>query len=351
MSMKAAIAKFVGRGSIAALGAILLAGAAARPAAAQTPEAFYKGRQMIMLVYSPGGSTYDIYARALVRHMDRFIPGKPNFVVQNMPGAGGLKAIDYLYNQAPRDGSVFGTVGRGLPFEPMLGRAEAKFDPLRFFWIGSMNRDVSLAISWHTSKVKTMADLQTMQLLSPGTGAGADSEIMPIAFNSLAGTKFKIISGYPNTIQASIAMEQGELDGVGYWSWGSILSSHPDWIRDKKINFIFHTGAKPLPQLPNLPSIRDYARNDLDKKALEFLLSRETLGRPFMAPPGIPADRGKVLRDAFNATLTDPEFLKDAEKTGLEIDLVTGEEAEGVIKAGAASPPEVIDRVKSLLNR
>ena len=334
-----------------ALGAALLATAAAKPAQAQAPEVFYKGKQMVMLVYSPGGSTYDIYARALVRHMDRHIPGKPNFVVQNMPGAGGLKAIDYLYNIAPKDGSVIGTVGRGLPFEPMLGRAEVKFDPQKFFWVGSMNRDTSLAISWHTSKLKTMADLQSMPLLTPGTGVGADSEIMPLAFNSLAGTKFKIISGYPNTIQASLAMEMGELDGVAYWSWGSIMSAHPDWIRDKKINFLFHTGAKPLTQLPNLPSIRDYASNDLDKKALEFLLSRETLGRPFLAPPDVPADRGKVIRAAFAATLTDPEFLKDAERTGLEIDLVTGEEAEDVIKTGANTPPDVLNRVKSLLGR
>jgi len=340
---------------MAALGASLLATAMAVPAQAQAPaqapEVFYKGKQMIMVVYSPAGSTYDFYARALVRHMDRHIPGKPNFVVQNMPGAGGLKAIDYLYNIAPKDGSVIGTVGRGLPFEPMLGRAEAKFDPQKFFWVGSMNRDTSLAISWNTSKIKTIADLQSMQLLTPGTGVGADSEIMPLAFNSLAGTKFKIISGYPNTVQASLAMEMGELDGVAYWSWGSIMSAHPDWIRDKKINFLFHTGAKPLPQLPSLPSIRDYARNDLDKKALEFLLSRETLGRPFLAPPDVPADRGRVLRAAFAATLTDPEFLKEAEKTGLEIDLVTGEEAESVIKTGAATPPEVINRVKSLLGR
>lgn len=325
--------------------------AASISARAQSPEAFYKGRQMIMLVYSPGGSTYDIYARALVRHMDRHIPGKPNFIVQNMPGAGGLKAMDYLYSIAPKDGSMIGTVGRGLAFEPMLGRTEFKFDPLRFFWIGSMNRDVSLAISWNTSKVKTMADLQRTELLSPGTGAGADSEIMPLAFNSLAGTKFKIINGYPNTIQAALAMERGELDGIGYWSWGSILSSHPDWIRDRKINFLFHTGAHPLPQLPDLPSIRQYAKNDLDRKALDFLLSREILGRPFLAPPDIPADRQKTLRDAFAATLKDPEFLKDAEKSGLEIDLVTGEEAENVIKTAASSPPEVIQRVKSLLGR
>ncbi len=336
-----------------AIGTALLASCGA--AQAQTPnqalEAFYKGRQMTMIVYSPGGSTYDIYARALVRHMGRHIPGEPNFIVQNMPGAGGLKAMDYLYNIAPKDGSVIGTVGRGLAFEPILGRTEFKFNPLKFTWIGSMNRDVSLAISWHTSKVKTLTDLQTYELLSPGTGAGADSEIMPLAFNSLAGTKFKIINGYPNTIQAALAMERGELDGVGYWSWGSILSSHPDWIRDKKINFLFHTGPKPLPQLPGLPSIRQSAKNDLDGTALEFLLSREILGRPFLAPPDLPPARAQALRDAFAATLKDPEFLKDAERTALEIDLVTGEEAETVIKTASSAPPEVIERVKSLLGR
>ncbi len=324
---------------------------ATAPATAQAPEVFYKGRQMIMVVYSPGGSTYDIYARALVRHMPRHIPGEPNFVTQNMPGAGGLKAMDYLYNIAPKDGSVIGTVGRGLAFEPILGKSDFKFNPLRFNWLGSMNRDVSLAISWHTSKVKTLADLQKFELLSPGTGAGADSEIMPLAYNALAGTKFKIINGYPNTIQAALAMERGELDGVGYWSWGSIISSHPDWIRDKKVNFLFHTGPKPLPQLPGVPSIREAAKSDLDAKALDFLLAREILGRPFLAPPDVPADRVTVLRAAFAATLKDPVFLKEAEKAALEIDLVTGDEVQDVLKAATDAPADVIDRVKNLLGR
>jgi tripartite-type tricarboxylate transporter receptor subunit TctC len=336
---------------LALITGLALAAGAAAPAQAQSPEVFYKGRQMIMVVYSPGGSTYDIYARALVRHMPRHIPGEPNFVVQNMPGAGGLKAMDYLYTIAPKDGSVIGTVGRGLPFEPILGKTEFKYDPLRFNWIGSMNRDVSLAISWHTSKVKTLADLQKTELLSPGTGAGADSEIMPIAFNSLAGTKFKIISGYPNTIQAALAMERGELDGVGYWSWGSIITAHPDWIRDKKINFLFHTGAQPLPQLPGIPSIRSAAKTELDAKAMEFLLAREILGRPFVGPPDIPADRVRVLRNAFVATLKSPDFLKEAEKAALEIDLVTGEEVESVIKTATNAPKDVIERVKNLLGR
>ena len=318
---------------------------------AQTPEVFYKGRQMIMVVYSPPGSTYDLYARALVRHMPRHIPGEPNFIVQNMPGAGGQKAMDYLYNIAPKDGSVIGTVGRGLAFEPMLGHKEFKFDPLRFTWIGSMSRDVSLAISWNTSKVKTLADLQKNEVMTPGTGAGADSEIMPLAYNALAGTKFKIINGYPNTVQAALALENGELDGIAYWAWGSINSSKPDWIRDKKVNVLFHTGDKPLPQLPGVPSIRDAAQNDLDRKALDFLLAREVLSRPFLAPPDIPADRVKVLRAAFNATMKDPAFLQEAERAALEIELVTSEETEKVLRSAANSPPEVINRVKSLLGR
>ena len=330
---------------IALMTGLALAAGAAAPAQAQSPEVFYKGRQMIMVVYSPGGSTYDIYARALVRHMPRHIPGEPNFVVQNMPGAGGLKSMDYLYNIAPKDGSVIGTVGRGLAFEPILGKTEFKYDPLRFNWIGSMNRDVSLAISWNTSKVKNLADLQQFELLSPGTGAGADSEIMPLAFNSLAGTKFKIINGYPNTIQAALAMERGELDGVGYWSWGSIISAHPDWIRDKKINFLFHTGAQPLPQLPGVPSIRSAAKSELDSKAMEFLLAREILGRPFLGPPDIPADRVRVLRNAFAATLKSPDFLKEAEKSQFDISPVNAAEAEALLKKASSASPEVIRRV------
>src|SRR5262245_40537916 len=165
---------------------LMLAGGAA-VSHAQTPEEFYRGRQLTMVVFSGSASAYDVYARLLVRHLSNHIPGKPTFIVQNMQGAGGLKAIEYLYKIAPADGSVMGTIGRGLAFEPMLGRNELKYDPLAFTWLGSMNREATLAMSWHTSKVKTYADLTRTELLVPGTGAGADSEIIPRAFNSLAG--------------------------------------------------------------------------------------------------------------------------------------------------------------------
>jgi tripartite-type tricarboxylate transporter receptor subunit TctC len=336
---------------MAAIGAaaVLVTGASA--ACAQTPEQFYKGRQLNMLVFSGAGSTYDIYARLLARHLGNNIPGKPTFIVQNMQGAGGLKVIDYINKIAPRDGSVIGTVGRGLPFEPMLGKNEIRFDPLRFTWLGSMNRETTLAMAWRTSKVKSYEDLKTMELLVPGTGAGADSEIIPFAFNNLAGTKFKIIAGYKDTSEGALAMERGELDGLAYWSLSAIMAAHPDWVRDKQVMLLFHTGSNPIPALPELRSIRNLVTNPTDKKAMELLLAREVLGRPFLAPPELPADRAAVLRTAFAQTLRDPEFRKDAERAKLDTDLVTGEEVEAQLKDAASAPPDVIERLKQALER
>ena len=341
---------FVRRASAAAIAALLIA-SGTFAASAQTPEEFYKGRQLTMIVYSPAGSAYDIYARVLIRHMGKHIPGNPTFIVQYVVGAGGLKAIETLYRIAPKDGSVMGTVGRGLPFEPFLGRNELKYDPLRLTWLGSMNREATLAMSWHTVKVKTFEDLKKTELLVPGTGAGADSEIIPLAFNSLAGTKFKIISGYRNTTEGALAMERGEIEGLAYWSWSALKSIHPSWVPEKKVNLLFHTGAKPVPELPDVRMIRKLVDNPVDRAALEFMLAREILGRPFLAPPDLPPDRAAVLRAAFAATMRDPEFLKEAERAKLDVDLVPGDEVDTVLKEAAAAPAEVVTRVKQSLDR
>ena len=338
-------------GTCAITAAIMLLAAGATAARAQAVEQFYKGRQLAMLVFTGAGSAYDIYARVLARHFGDHIPGKPTVVVQNMLGAGGLKVEQYIYKIAPKDGTVVGTIGRGLPFEPMLGENPIGIDPLKFTWLGSMNRDVSLAMSWHTSKIKTFADLQQHQLLVPGTGAGADSEIMPFAFNRLAGTKFKIVEGYRDTAVAALAMERGDLDGLSYWSWSAIMAAHPDWVRDKKVNLLFQTGLKPIPQAPDLPSIRNLVINPIDKAALAFLLAREIMGRPFLAPPDLPSDRAAALRAAFAATLRDPAFLRDAKHTRLEVSLVTGAEVDALLKDSANAPKNVIARVKEALGR
>ena len=330
---------------------VLLLAASASVVRAQTPEQFYKGRQLSMIVFTGAGSTYDIYARLLVRHLADHIPGKPTIIVQNMPGAGGLKAEEYIYRIAPKDGTVMGTVGRGLPFEPMLGENEGNLDPLKFTWLGSMNRDVSLAMSWLTSKVKTFEDLKQRELLVPGTGTGADSEILPLAFNRFAGTRFKIIEGYRDTAVAALAMERGELDGLAYWSWASIMAVHPDWVRDKKVNLLFQTGVDPIPQLPDVPCIRNLVADPTDRAALAFLLAREIVGRPFFAPPDLPPDRAATLRSAFAATMRDPAFLEDAQRARLDVSLVTGEEVGALLKESHGAPKDVLDRVKQALNR
>ena len=342
------------RSAIAA--AAIALGAFALPANAQTTqsvEQFYKGRQIDLIIYTANNSAYDLYGRLLIAHMGRFIPGNPTFVPKNMVGAGGLTASRYLYTVAPKDGSVIGTVGRGLAFDPILGRNELGLDFLKFNWIGSMNRESTVALAWNEPrvKVKTFEDLQKMELLVPGTGAGADSELIPVALNFLAGTKFKIVKGYKNTGSAAMAVEGGELEGIAYWSWSALRSSHMHWITDNKIHMLFHTGDRVHPEIPQVRLIRDLVTEPTKKAALDFILAREILGRPFLAPPDVPADRVKALRDAFDATLVDKEFLIDAERRRVEINLVTGAEVDQLLKTSAAAPKAVIDAVREALGQ
>jgi tripartite-type tricarboxylate transporter receptor subunit TctC len=318
---------------------------------AQTLEEIYKSKPLSLMVFSGAGSTYDLYARLLARHLGNHLPGKPTVVIQYMQGAGGLKLLDYLNRIAPKDGSIIGTIGRGLPFEPILGKNDVNVDPLKLSWIGSMNREITLALSWHTSTVKTFEDLQKYELLVPGTGAGADSEIMPRAYNNLAGTKFKIISGYRETTEASLQLETGELDGLAYWSWSSISAAHPDWLRDKTVSILFQTGKREFPGFPGVPSIQDKISDATNRAALEFLLAREPLGRPFLAPTGLPPDRLAVLREAFETTMKDPDFLQDAERTKTEVELVPGAQIDQILNAAATAPKPVLDSVKKVLGR
>lgn len=334
----------VGATTIAALSSLVTSASAQ-----QSVEQFYKGRQVDMIIYSANNSAYDFYARLLIAHMGRFMPGNPTFIPKNMVGAGGLKASEYLYKIAPKDGATLGTIGRGLPFDQFLGRNEMGIDFLRLNWIGSMNRESTLALSWHTSPVKTFEDLQKMELLVPGTGAGADSELIPVALNSLLGTKFKIIRGYKNTTDAALAVERGELEGIAYWSWSALRSSHQHWVKEGKINMLFHTGDRVHPEIPDVRLVRNLVTDPVAKQALDFILARELLGRPFVAPPDVPADRVKALRDAFAKTLQDKEFLADAERRQAEINLVTGEEVEQVLRKAGSASKEVIESVKKAL--
>jgi tripartite-type tricarboxylate transporter receptor subunit TctC len=334
--------------------AYLTAIALASPAlAADSPGAsYFAGKQMTMIVYSSSGGTYDLYARLLARHMPNHLGGSPTFITKNMMGAGGITAARYLYMTAPKDGLTIGTIGRGLPFEPMLGGGKSiDFDPLKFTWLGSMNKESSMAISWHTSAVKTAQDLLKKELLTASTSAASDNQLIPQALNGLIGTKFKLVTGYHAMGNAILALERGEAEGIGYWAWGAIKTEKPDWLAEKKINLLFQTGFTPHPDIPDVPLVISLARTDEERECLELLLARDVLGRPFVAPPGLPPARAAALRQAFVASLKDPALLADAKKNDMEITPVSAEDIEVLLTRVANLPKAVIERTKEAMGR
>jgi tripartite-type tricarboxylate transporter receptor subunit TctC len=323
---------------------------AAHMVSAQSADTFFQGKTINIIVYSDAGSSYDIYARVLAKHMPDHIPGKPAMIVKNMVGAGGLQATRYLYNTAPRDGTTIGTLSRGIPFEPLLGNTTVEFDPLKFVWLGSMSKETTIYISWHTSKIKTAQDVLDKEFLVAGTGAGADSEVVSKALNGILNTKIKLISGYKGASDAALRLEQEEIEGI-YWTWNGINTTHPDWITEKKLNLLFQTRATPHPEIPNVPLVMSMAKTDEQRQELALMFSRDVLGRPFNAPPEIGAARTKTLRDAFNASVKDPALLADAEKGKMEIELVTGEEVEQIIRNAYATPKPIVEAVRDAMNR
>jgi tripartite-type tricarboxylate transporter receptor subunit TctC len=332
--------------------ALTVLGVAMSSASAQSIENFYKGKTVSVIVYTAPGSAYDIFGRMFAHYMPNYIPGHPTMIARNMEGAGGLTATRYLYSTAPKDGTVFGTIARGIAFEPLFGGAQSvDFDPLKFNWLGSTSSESSLSISWYTSDIKTAKDLFVKELLVAGTGNSADSEVVPRTLNGLLGTKFKIISGYQSLTTASLAMERKEIDGVAYWSWGAIKSTKPDWVRDHKLNLLWQTATVPDPEIAEVPTIISFAKTDAQKQAVELLFARDIMARPFLAPPGVPADRVKALKDAFIAVLKDPDLMAEAEKSSLEIKVVTGDEIEALLKKEYAVSPEVVAMTRKAMGR
>jgi tripartite-type tricarboxylate transporter receptor subunit TctC len=331
--------------SLAGLAICLLAlPASAQPSVAE----FYKGKQVTILVgFTPGGSS-SLYAQALARHMGRHLPGSPNFIVQHSPGAGGLVAANTIYNTSPRDGTVFAITGRAVAIEPLLGNKNAKFEAQKFNWIGTANVEYTTCISWHTAPVKTFADLMTTELVVGGTGADATEVVFPKAANKMLGTKIKIVLGYHGSTEIMLAMERGELQGFCGIGWTFVKLRKSDWLRDRKINLLFQMSLEKHPDIPQVPALIEQAKTPEDRKVFEFLFAPQEMGRPFFAPPGVPAERVKALRDAFEKTLKDPQFLAEAEKMGIEVQHVGGEAIHALLDRVYASPPEVIARAKAV---
>ncbi len=306
---------------------------------------FYKGKTIqFMIGYEPG-TGYDLYARLLARYYGAFIPGAPNVVVQNMPGAGSLKAANYLFEVAPRDGTQIGMLGRGTPMTPLLGGKGAAFkDDASFTWIGSMNNEVSLCVAWHTSGVKTIEDVMARELTTTATSLGADdTTVFPAVLNAMIGTRFKWITGYPGGSTMNLAMERGEAEGRCGWSWSSIKSTQADWLKTGKIALLLQLSLSKHPDLPDVPLIMDYAKTEEQKRVLELIFARQVMGRPVLAPPGLPIERVKALRRAFDATMADKAFLTEAEKSNWEITPVSGEEIEALMTRVYATPPLIVD--------
>ena len=236
---------------------------------------FYRGKQVRLLIgYSAGGG-YDTYARILARHIGKHIPGNPTVVPQNMPGAGSLTLTNFLYNVAPKDGTVFGTIARGMAMEPLLGGDGTQFDATKLSWIGSLNNEVSICASWHTSNVKTMEDLKTMQLIVGGTGSGADTDTYPIVMSNLLDANIKLISGYPGGNDILLAMERGEVDGRCGWSWSSVVSRRGDWLKENKINVLVQMALQKHPDLPDVPLVMDLADNEDEEMAMKLISARD----------------------------------------------------------------------------
>jgi tripartite-type tricarboxylate transporter receptor subunit TctC len=335
------------RNLAAGLFALMLA---AGSAAAQSPAEFYKGKQVSIYIGFSAGGTYDLYARVLARHLGKHIPGNPSVIPRNMEGAGSLRLANYIYQIAPRDGTAIATIGRSTVAAPLFSVAAAKFDPRKYSWLGSTNDEVSICAAWHTSGITRFEDLKTKEYAFGATGPTEEAVQIYKTMNALLGTKVRTVSGYPGGNQISLAMERGEIHGRCSVSWSSIKASLPHWIEEKKFRPLLQVAAAKHADLPDVPLLMDLAPNDEARHIFRFLIARQVMGRPFFGPPDVPKDRDAALRKAFLDTLSDPDFLAEADKLKLEINPVPADRVESLLRELYATPPDITQRAAELFN-
>ena len=335
----------------AAGGVAVSISAGAALAQAPNPEvaAFYRDKQLRLVVGSAAGDGYDINARLLVHHWVRHIPGNPNIIVQNQNGAASVTMTNTLYNTAARDGTVIGAPINGMTTAPLLTPDVVKFDLARLIWIGSTNRDTQITYLWHTAPVKSMADLLTTEVVVGGSAAGTTQVDYPVVARALFGLKFKMVSGYPGTNPIHVAMERGEVAGMGANGWLSLKTLNTAWVQDKKVNIIMQYGRDRNPELADVPSIYELAKTPADEQAMQLMTLKLQYGRPFFLPPDVPAVRVEALRRSFDATMADPAYRADAAKAKLDVAPMTGEDVTRLVAQVLATPPVVVKRVREAL--
>jgi tripartite-type tricarboxylate transporter receptor subunit TctC len=333
--------------ALATLAMLPMPAAKAQDAAQQ----FYAGKSIDLEIgYSVGGG-YDLYARLVAQHLGDHIPGHPTIVPRNMEGAASLRLANYLYAAAPRDGTAIGAISRGAAFDPLLNENGAQFDASKFSWIGSANNEVSVCVALQSSGITSFNDVLTKPLTIGATGVGDDTYQFPALMNAELGTKFKIVTGYPGGNDITLALERGEVQGRCGWSWSSIVATRMNWITDKKIVVLVQMSLSKHPDLPDVPLIMDLAKTDEQRQIFKLIFARQVMGRPFAAPPGVPADRLAVLRRAFADTMKDKAFLADAEKRKFEINPVSGEEIQALVQDVYQTPAAVTKKAAAILGQ
>jgi tripartite-type tricarboxylate transporter receptor subunit TctC len=321
----------------------------ASQAKADTVADFYKGRAVTVVVSSSAAGGYDTLARALARYMGKHVPGNPAFIVRNMPGAGGMTATNFLYNNADKDGSVIGLVQNNTPFEPLFGTKEARYDPVKFNWLGSPSSETAMVLLWHSVPVSTVAELRSREVAVGVSGANSTPAFFTRLLNATLGTKMKPINGYPGQNDVLLAMERRELDGHPSAFFSSVRSTRPTWLREKTAKAILQYGPEKLAELPDVPFAPDLVANDEDKLTMQAAFAPLALGRPFLIPPAVPAERVAALRAAFAATMADAEFLAEGERMGLGLNAPrTGAQIQEIMERAYQSPPAVIERLRQL---
>lgn len=339
------------RSVLPAVAASLTAAAwVASNAFADSPAEFYKGRRIELLVGSESGDGYDTYARLLTRHLGRHIPGEPSFIVKNMPGGGGRPAVNHIYSILPRDGSAFGASLRNIPFDPLYGVDAVKIDATKLGWIGSLNSEVSLCVVWHDKGVRTIEDARAKQLLMGSNGPSISDSIHARLLNRLAGTKLKVVLGYPSSNAVHVALERGEVEGRCGLTYDSLISRYAHWVKEKKVVILAQFAAAKHPDLPDVPFILDYAKTEADRQIVDLLLAPNEMGRPYFAPPGIPADRLETLRRGFDAAAKDPQLIAEATKQNLAVRPMSGEAIATMVQRVYATPRPVVEIAKKIVD-
>ena len=324
---------------------------AAGSAAAQSVEEFYRGKTINMTISSGEGGTNDSYARLIADNLGKFIPGNPLIVPRNMPGAGGLKAANYMYEIASKDGLSYGIVQRGTAVEPIMDIQSANYDPSKFNWIGSTARETSVGVVWNAwTPVRSIQEAMKTEVIVGSSGVGNDTGGFPLVLNYFLGTKFKLIHGYKSGSEISLAMERGEVQSRIGWSWGSVTSRSADLLRDKTITVIIQMGVEKASDLPDVPLVLDLAKTPEDRDAMELIFAATTIGWPSIMPPGVPKDRVAAIRTAYNAMVASPEFKVQAEKRNLELDPLTGEQIDKIVARIMSFPKPVVERAQKAMN-